>query len=162
MNATFERSVNSQEWYTPKWIFEGLDEFDLDPCSAEEPLFKIAEETYDINDNGLNKDWGGKRVFLNPPYKHPILDKFIDKMIKNNNGIALLFCRFDTVLWQTKILPNATSMILLSSRVKFLKPDGTEGGTPGTASCLVSFGGGINDDVLKAYPKERGFFIQLK
>ncbi len=162
MDATFERSTNNQEWYTPKWVLEDLGGFDLDPCSAEKPLFKIADKTFNVKDNGLKQDWGGKRVFLNPPYKHPVLDKFIDKMIKNNNGIALLFCRFDTVLWQTKILPNATSMILLSSRVKFLRSDGTEGGTPGTASCLVAFGGGKNDEVLQNYPKDRGFFIQLK
>ena len=69
MNTKLMFSSETDLWATPTDFFEELDHefnFDLDPCANEEnhktPRFFTKE------DDGLKKDWGGSRVFCNPPY----------------------------------------------------------------------------------------------
>lgn len=57
-------SSNSDEWETPKSVFDALDaefNFTLDPCATEEnhkcDLYFTKEQ------NGLSKNWGGKQCF---------------------------------------------------------------------------------------------------
>jgi hypothetical protein len=165
MDATFERKANKQEWNTPKWVLEDLGHFELDPCAAENPLFKIADKTYNERQNGLTKEWKG-RVFMNPPYdRGHSLEKFIDKLIKHGNGIALLFCRVDTAIWQDKILPNANSILFLRGRVSFLQDDGTSKGPAGAPSALVSFGEENDAYLFNKWAKSEGkigFYVKLK
>ena len=59
--------MQKDEWLTPPAILSHLGEFDLDPCSPITRPWDIAKEHYNINDNGLRKEWFG-RVFCNPPY----------------------------------------------------------------------------------------------
>ena len=47
---------------------------------------------YDKNDNGLVREWTG-RVWLNPPYSRPLIERFVERMAEHNNGIALLYNR---------------------------------------------------------------------
>lgn len=112
MSINFERQKGSDEWNTPKWIVERLGHFDLDPCEAVNPLWKLAEGSYNIENDGLTKEWKG-RVFMNPPYRKPLLNKFIDKLIQHGNGIALIFNRMDIALWHDKIFPTADAMLIL-------------------------------------------------
>lgn len=140
MNTSFERSAKaSDEWYTPKYIIESLGQFDLDPCAPLNPLWETASTMYNKNDNGLEKKWEG-RVWLNPPYSRPLIELFLKKMAEHNNGIALLFNRLDSVMIQDVVLKNATAMKFLRKRIKFFRPDGSEGGSPGFGSVLFSFG----------------------
>lgn len=70
MNTSFERSANTtDEWYTPKEIVDALGEFELDPCAAaaEFRLWDTAKEHITKEQNGLTYDWGGRRIWLNPP-----------------------------------------------------------------------------------------------
>lgn len=63
-------SSNSDEWATPQKLFDELDSkyhFTLDPCSTDEN--HKCEKYYTKKDNGLHKQWGGNRVYLNPPYR---------------------------------------------------------------------------------------------
>jgi phage N-6-adenine-methyltransferase len=62
-------SSDSEEWATPRALFERLDRryhFTLDPCATHEkalcPVYFIREV------DGLKQDWGTHRVFCNPPY----------------------------------------------------------------------------------------------
>lgn len=140
MNTSYERARNtSDEWYTPPSLFSKLGHFDLDPCSAEYPLWNIADTNYSIRDDGLSKPWFG-RVWLNPPYSRPLLERFVIKLVDHGNGIALLFNRCDCKLFQDIIFPQADGLLFLRGRVKFYMPDGTQGGAPGCGSVLISFG----------------------
>lgn len=79
MNTSFEKAKNSSdEWYTPPSIFESLGPFDLDPCAPVKPLWKIAKVNYSKLDDGLSHEWHG-RVWLNPPYSHPLIERFVKK-----------------------------------------------------------------------------------
>lgn len=151
MNTSFERSATAtDEWYTPIEIINqlgGANSFDLDPCAPLTPLYSTAQTMYNKLDNGLSKDWFG-RVWLNPPYSRPLIEQFIRKMVEHNNGIALLFNRCDNKMFQDLIFPNMSGMLFMRHRIKFLRPDGTIGGSPGCGSILIAFGA-ANAEILK-------------
>jgi len=67
-----EEAADSDDWYTPPWVFEGLGlTFDLDVASPPGGLPWIpAKQVYDESDNGLAQPWFGL-VWCNPPYSAP-------------------------------------------------------------------------------------------
>lgn len=141
MNTSFERSANTtDEWYTPIEIVNALGSFDLDPCSPTHRLWDTAKRHITPEEDGLKTPWGGVRVWLNPPYSRPLIERFVEKMVENNNGIALLFNRCDSKMFQDLIFPNATAIMFLRGRIKFYRPDGTQGDSPGCGSVLIAFG----------------------
>lgn len=139
-NTSFERSANaSDEWYTPREIIEALGEFDLDPCAPMHPLWPTAKIMYNKQDNGLIQNWGG-RIWLNPPYSRPLIEQFVKRLAEHGNGIALLFNRCDSKMFQDVIFKKATAMKFLRNRIRFFRPDGTRGDSPGCGSVLIAFG----------------------
>lgn len=160
MNTSFERSNKTTvEWYTPKEIIDSLGEFDLDPCAPINPLWQTAKVMYNKEDDGLKQNWVG-RVWLNPPYSRPLIELFCKKMAEHGNGIALLFNRLDSVMMQEVVLKNAHAMKFLRKRIKFYRPDGTQGGSPGCGSVLFAFGK-ENAEILRNH-KAEGVFVELK
>lgn len=140
MDTTFEKAKNSSdEWYTPKEILDALGEFDLDPCAPRTPLWPTAKVMYDKNMDGLSKEWFG-RVWLNPPYSRPLIEQFVQRMAEHGNGIALLFNRCDSKMFQDIIFEKATAMKFLRSRIKFYRENGEQGDSPGCGSILFAFG----------------------
>ena len=140
MNTQFERSAcATDEWYTPKEIIDALGEFDLDRCAPVNPLWQTGKVMYDKNVDGLKQEWKG-RVWLNPPYSRPLIEKFISRMAEHGNGIALLFNRCDSKMFQDIIFEKATAMKFLRNRIRFFRPDGTRGDSPGCGSILIAFG----------------------
>lgn len=125
--------------YTPREIIEALGEFDLDPCAPMHPLWPTAKIMYNKQDNGLIQNWGG-RIWLNPPYSKPLIWQFVEKLAEHGNGIALLFNRCDSNKFQDIIFTKATGMMFLRNRIKFFRPDGTRGDSPGCGSVLIAFG----------------------
>ena len=110
MNTSFERSAAAtDEWYTPKEIIDSLGKFDLDPCAPINPLWQTAKIMYNKSDDGLTKEWAG-RVWLNPPYSRPLIGQFVRKLAEHGNGIALLFNRCDSKMFQDIIFEKATAM----------------------------------------------------
>ena len=159
MNTSFEKAKNSSdEWYTPPSIFESLGPFDLDPCAPVKPLWKIAKVNYSKLDDGLSHEWHG-RVWLNPPYSHPLIERFVKKMAQHGNGIALLFNRCDSKLFHDVIFPAADAILFLRGRIRFYMPDGSQGGSPGCGSVLVAFGKD-NADTLEAC-NIQGQFVRI-
>lgn len=140
MDTTFERVKDTtDEWYTPKEIIDALGEFDLDPCAPVVPLWNTAKVMYNKNDDGLKQEWLG-RVWLNPPYTRPLIEQFVKRMTEHGDGIALLFNRCDSKMFQDIIFENATAIKFLRGRIKFYRSNGEQGGTPGCGSVLVAFG----------------------
>lgn len=119
-------------WLTPLEIINALGPFDLDPCG--ESFHKTANIIY--SENGLEKEWFG-RVWLNPPYSE--VEKWLDKLVKHNNGIALVFARMD-VKWAQKIIPQASSVFFPKGRLYFLTKELKTKGNAGAPSMFLSFG----------------------
>lgn len=159
MNTSFERtSKATDEWYTPKELITSLGEFDLDPCAPVEPLWPTAKVMFNKNDDGLKQQWNG-RVWLNPPYSRPLIENFLRRMAEHNNGMVLLFNRLDSAMMQDVVLKKASAMKFLRKRVRFYRPDGTQGDSPGCGSVLFAFGE-ENAKVLKENSLE-GIYIDL-
>lgn len=159
MNTTFEKSANTtDEWYTPKEIIEALGTFDLDPCAPVVPLWTTARVMYNKNDDGLKQVWFG-RVWLNPPYSRPLIESFVKRIVEHGNGIALLFNRCDSKMFQDIIFQKATAMKFLRNRIRFYREDGERGGSPGCGSILIAFGED-NAEILRTCSIE-GKYIRI-
>lgn len=159
MNTTFEKSANStDEWYTPPEIIESLGPFDLDPCAPVKPLWQTAKVMYNKNNDGLKQVWNG-RVWLNPPYSRPLIEKFVKRLAEHGNGIALLFNRCDSKMFQDIIFQKATAMKFLRNRIRFYRENGELGDSPRCGSILIAFGED-NAEILRTCSIE-GKYIQI-
>lgn len=159
MNTRFERTEKaSDEWYTPKDVLEALGKFDLDPCAPIAPLWPTVTVMYDKRIDGLSQKWEG-RVWLNSPYLRPLIEQFVLRLAEHGNGIALLYNRCDSKMFQDIIFKKTIAMKFLRHRIRFYRPDGTRGDSPGCGSILIAFGKD-NAEILKACTLE-GKYVQI-
>lgn len=159
MNVTFERGKNTTiEWLTPPALVKMLGEFDLDPCTPINPPFVHAKTNFNINDDGLKKEWFG-RVYMNPPYGRG-MEMWIEKLKNHNNGIALIFARTETKCFFNHIWDDADAVLFVKGRIKFYNIDGEQKGTPGAPSVFIAYGKENADILEKA--GICGKFIRLK
>jgi site-specific DNA-methyltransferase (adenine-specific) len=116
-------SSKSPEWETPRDFFEKLDErwnFTLDPCATKDTA-KCAT-FFTEKDNGLEMDWKGHRVFMNPPYGREIrfwIEKAYKEGLKHDTiVVCLLPARTDTK-WFHNYCMKAQSIKFIKGRLKF-------------------------------------------
>lgn len=141
---------NTNTWLTPLTIVRALGDFELDPCAF--PGHQTAKKLISLPEDGLAADWSG-RVWLNPPYGRQI-GKWLDKLEAHGDGVALIFNRTDTT-WFQKLKPDA--IFFLKGRIKFLKPDMTEGHNAGAGSVFLIYGQHNVDAVLNSNLKGKLF-----
>lgn len=69
-----EHDANTDDWYTPPWVFAGMAvRFDLDVCAPPGGVPWVpADRHFTIADDGLSEPWAGI-VWCNPPYSSPTL-----------------------------------------------------------------------------------------
>ena len=80
----------NDEWSTPQWLFDELNEvyhFTLDPCATHENT--KCNTYFTMEENGLLESWDGHSVFMNPPYSRGNLDRWIGKACEVRNGIVV-------------------------------------------------------------------------
>lgn len=118
------RRITTDVWLTPRHILDALGDFDLDPCSAPDPmLWPTARHHITLPDDGLLHVWEG-RVWLNPPYgKH--IGVWMERMALHGRGTALVFARTETALFRQHVWEAATALLFLHRRVGFHHPDGS-------------------------------------
>ena len=87
--AHLQKKPNTDERYTPKWVFDRLGlQFVLDVAApVDGPRHTPCLAWHDINSDGLAHDWHGL-VWMNPPYSKP--KPWIAKFRDHANGVALL------------------------------------------------------------------------
>jgi hypothetical protein len=131
--------MDSEEWLTPPWLLKKLPHFNLDPCAAIDQPWSTADQHLTREDDGLSRRWWG-HVFCNPPYgKHTAT--WLERMADHNNGIALIFARTDTVMFQKWVFQRAEGILFLAGRLTFCRTDGTPAAhNSGGPSCLVGYG----------------------
>lgn len=137
--AAYEAPGETDEWYTPAYIFEALGErFDLDVASPPAgPLHVPADSFY--SRGSLEKQWDGF-VWMNPPFGHQSTKRlWLAKFFDHGDGIALLPDRTSAPWWQ-EAAPLASSVMFIAPKVKFIRPDGSVGEQPGTGTTLFAAG----------------------
>jgi DNA N-6-adenine-methyltransferase (Dam) len=157
--SPFVRNENTTDvWLTPRNIVESLGSFDMDPCSPIEAPWRLAPLFYTEEHDGLSNPWIG-RVFMNPPYGRETV-KWMDKLSKHGNGIALVFARVDVKWFQKYVWQQADMVFFFNNRLKFYTNDGALAGSGASApSCLVAYGEQNVKSVLNS--KLNGFAIDL-
>lgn len=78
-------------------------------------------------------------------------------MAEHGNGIALLFNRCDSKLFQDVIFKKAKAILFMKGRTKFLNCNGDIVGSPGCGSVLVAFGSN-NAEILETCGIDGKFF----
>lgn len=137
--AKYENSGESDEWYTPKRIFDALAvTFDLDvACPPEGPRYVPARHFF--HENALSREWFGF-VWMNPPFGHMSTKRaWLSMFFDHGNGIALLPDRTSAPWWQ-EAAPRASAILFVNGKIKFERPDGSIGEQPGTGTCLFAAG----------------------
>jgi len=117
-------SSNTNEWATPDNFYKELDaefHFNLDPCCTHENA--KCEQHYTIEDDGLTKNWGGCRVFCNPPYGRQIKDWvkkcYMESRTADTLVVMLIPARTDTSYFHEYIYHNAREIRFIRGRLHF-------------------------------------------
>ena len=105
-------SSKSELWGTPQHFFDELNkefEFNLDPCAL--PSNAKCDRFFTPEEDGLLQNWGGAKVFCNPPYGKDI-SKWVRKSYEeskkpNTLVVMLLPARTDTAYFHDFIYHKA-------------------------------------------------------
>jgi hypothetical protein len=149
----------SDDWYTPREIFDALGlVFDVDPCSPGPDHWVPARQVFTKRDDGLSQPWHGL-VFMNPPFGGrnghvPWLRKFFD----HSNGIAIVRA-YTSSAWFHEWATRAQTMLFPKGKTKFIRPDGSIGRAPGHGIVLLGMGETANTALRRS---ELGLFVMLR
>jgi site-specific DNA-methyltransferase (adenine-specific) len=124
MNTEVMFSSKTDQWATPQWFFDELDEefkFTLDPCADR--FNHKCSKYYTKEQDGLSKDWGGETVFCNPPYGREIpqwVQKCFDEVYSGRClcAVMLIPARTDTQ-WFHKYIYKRAEIRFVKGRLKF-------------------------------------------
>ena len=128
----------SDEWFTPAYVFEAMAvRFDLDVAAPAGLTTHVPADRF-ITENSLTTEWSGF-VWMNPPFggrgeKEPWLDRFFD----HGNGVALAPDR-TSAPWFRNAWGRA-DMVMFTPKIRFLRPDGSEGKSPSNGTALFAKG----------------------
>ena len=144
-----ERAGESDEWYTPKYIFDALNEtFDLDVAAPPEGPRYVPAKAW-RSELSLIVPWYGF-VWMNPPFGNQSTKRdWLEKFFNHGNGVALMPDRTSAPWWQ-EYAPKASSILFVSPKVKFERPDGTLGESPSTGTCLMASGDRADAALIRA------------
>lgn len=95
-------------------------------------------------DDGLTREWFG-RVWLNPPYAQPGIERFIDKLIgelaaSRVTAAILLTNSFTGTKWFRRAATAATALCFTTGRIRFVAPDGEKLASPALGQVFFFFG----------------------
>ena len=136
-------SGNSDEWSTPKYLLNLLEEdfgkFDYDPCPLKS-----------TNKMALFDEWKGN-VFCNPPYSNvkEFLNKALVEIKKGNVNqvIFLIIPRTSTKYWEEYVMGYADAIHFINKRLKF----GNSRSCAPFPSCIVNFTNVKKKEFVKTY-----------
>jgi phage N-6-adenine-methyltransferase len=125
------------EWYTPKWLFDGLGlTFSIDVCGPVDRthISVPCERYYTEADDGLTSPWDGT-IWCNPPYSEP--EPWAKRCIQHGNGLLLTHIPMNAE-WASAVWHNCDAIRLFQA-MEFVRPDGKRQ-RPGMWLQLAAFG----------------------
>jgi|SRR5690242_818256 len=138
--SKWESAGQSDEWYTPKYVFDALAcKFDMDVAAPKDRTHCHVPAKRFITEGSLQMDWNGF-VWMNPPFgKRNAIIEWLDKIYAHHNGIALTPDRTSAPWWQ-RAARQSDSKLFVKGKIKFVRPDGSIGKSPSTGTTLFAYG----------------------
>ena len=137
--SAWENAGESNEWYTPKHVFDALGVgFDEDVAAPVDRTHTHVPARRFITADSLSVPWTGF-VWMNPPFGHQSTKRaWLAKFFDHGRGIALTPDR-TSAPWFREAWDRA-DLVLFTPKLKFIRPDGSVGESPGTGTCLWAAG----------------------
>jgi phage N-6-adenine-methyltransferase len=133
------RNSGNAEWITPPEILQAahavMGGIDVDPASMPEAQgFVKASKYYTALDDGLAQQWEG-RVWLNPPYAQPLIQKFIVKLGQEYDQYRIaqamvLVNNATETKWAQELFRRSQAVCFFQRRLQFYRPDGAKAKQP--------------------------------
>lgn len=138
--SKWESSGKSDEWYTPKYVFDAMDvSFSQDVAAPKDISKCFVPALGFIHERSLEIDWFGF-VWMNPPFgKRNGITPWLDKLHEHGDGVALTPDRSSAPWWQ-KAAKESDAILFVSGKIKFIRPDGSFGKQPSTGTTLLAYG----------------------
>ena len=151
----------SDEWYTPAYIFEALGvTFDLDVAAPPSGGPHVPAANW-ICEHSLTVPWRGF-VWMNPPFGgRNGLVPWLDRFFVHGNGIALTPDR-TSAPWWLSAARRADALLMIDGKVKFIRPDGSVGKSPGTGTTLFAKGHDGVQALLRAHRAKLGIMMEAR
>lgn len=136
--AYWDKPGASDEWYTPPHVFAAMGlTFDLDVAPA-----RLAEghvtTSRKIAGDGLAEPWDGT-VWMNPPFGgRNGIAPWLAKFFEHRDGVALTPDRTSAPWFQDHW--TKAEIVLFTRKIRFLRPDGSEGVSPSNGTALWGIG----------------------
>ncbi len=152
----WETAGHSDEWFTPKFVFDALGErFDMDVAAPWDTEALHVPTDHWICAHGLTAPWQGF-VWMNPPYGgRNSLRPWLDKFFAHGDGIALVPDRTSAPWFQEAA--SKSDATLFTRKIRFLRPDGSEGKSPSNGSCMMAAGNRGVQALYRARAEGLGF-----
>lgn len=147
--SSHQKGGGHDEWLTPPEIVKALGGFDLDPCSPVARPWDTATNHFNVNDDGLSREWAG-RVWLNPPFGREAV-KWLRKLVEHGDGVALVPARTETAMFYECIWPKADAICFIKGRPHFHYVNGDRApANSGAPICLAAYGQANAEALRKA------------
>lgn len=137
--SAWEAAGKTDEWYTPKYIFDALGcQFDMDVAAPNDGPRHVPTSRW-LSKNALLREWEGF-VWMNPPFGgRNGIAPWLAKLFRHGDGIALTPDR-TSAPWFQEYAPQASALLFVAPKVKFERPDGSVGRSPGCGTVLMAAG----------------------
>lgn len=161
--SAWEPSIGeTSEWYTPAYVFEAMGPimFDLDVAAPPQGGPHVPARNW-ICERSLDIPWRGF-VWMNAPFGgRNGLAPWLNKFFAHGNGIALTPDRTSAPWWQDAAR-GADAMLMVSGKIKFERPDGSIGKSPGTGTTLFAAGQRAVDALYRAETAGLGTVVRRR
>lgn len=136
--SVWEAAGKSNEWYTPPVVFAALGmRFAVDVAPARFGVDHVPADRR-LGD-GLADGWGKGAAWMNAPFEgRNGLKPWLDRFFAHGHGIALTPDRTSAPwFWDAWAQADA---VLFTRKLRFLRPDGSEGVSPSCGTALFARG----------------------
>lgn len=156
--SAWQKPGQSDEWWTPGYVFDALGcSFDLDVAAP--PASTHVPASCFLTADALDAEWRGF-VWMNAPFGgRNGLVPWLEKFAEQGNAVALVPDRTSAPWFQSGVR-RADMILFVDGKIRFLRPDGSEGKSPGDGTALFAIGPAGCKALTKAAAAGLGFLVK--
>ncbi|WP_422922039.1 DNA N-6-adenine-methyltransferase [Sphingomonas liriopis] len=154
----WEASGQTDDWWTPPVVFDALGcRFDTDVSHPGDARCCVPAQRW-IMTESLDRDWADYGfIWMNPPFGgRNALSPWLGKFFEHRNGIALTPDRTSAPWFHAAW--RCADAVLFTRKLRFLRPDGSEGVSPANGTALWACGGQAVSALHRAAHQGFGIF----